>query len=148
MQYGVMEAFSFRKGVVKIDGQWLRFGPEAEGAIRELSVGDRVGYLVHGRSLKWVEKARQAAPKAAMQNVPAVAQKAANGSILPVSGASDCRNRSIERQTALKAAVELAQLLGYKSTDQCLDVAATFAAWIETGGAAAGQAAGFPPSSL
>ena len=142
---GTMEAFSFRKGVVKISGRWIRFGPEAEGIIRGLSVGDAVNYLAVNGVLKRIEKAqatpRAAAPAAAAQ--PKAPVKAQEAVLVPTTGKTeiqtrycksysfDDRNRSIERQVALKAAVELAGLYGYRSTKECLDVAATFAAWIE-----------------
>jgi len=122
-QSGVMEAFSFRKGVVKISGQWIRFGKELEGSIRGLSVGDSVSYVVEDRNLKRIEKVQ---PQAAGPK-PATA--------MPAAPTADSRNRSIERQVALKAAVELADLFGYKTTNQCLDVAASFADWIGASGA-------------
>ena len=116
---GIAEAFSFRKGVVKISGQWIRFGKELENSIKGISVGDSVTYTVDGRNLKRIAKEleKQPAPKP----------------LQPILAApsSDNRNRSIERQVALKAAVELAELYGYSSTKECLDVAASFAAWID-----------------
>jgi len=124
-QYGLMEAFSFRKSVVKISGQWVRFGKDTEDAIRLLSVGDRVAYVVEGRTLKRIEKAQAAPTPQPAPPRPAPAQQAP-------AQATDGRNRSIERQVALKAAVELAELYKYGSTRECLDVAATFAAWIQT----------------
>ena len=150
MKYGTAEAFSFQKGVVKIDGQWLRFGPEVEAYVRELSFGDKVGYIAEGRKLLWIEKAQK--PQTAQQQQPtpapapkpapvpaqatAAAQAAAKGTASAPSGLTaaqvlDNRNKSIERQVALKAAVELAGFYGYGTTKECLDVAATFAAWIE-----------------
>jgi hypothetical protein len=116
---GIAEAFSFRKGVVKISGQWIRFGKEMENSIKGISVGDSVSYTVEGRNLKRIEKLldQPASPKPAKPT--------------PATPSSDSRNRSIERQVALKAAVELAELYGYSSTKECLDVAASFAAWIE-----------------
>lgn len=136
MKYGTAEAFSFQKGVVKIDGQWLRFGPEAEPHLRELSFGERVGYIAEGRKLVWIEKAQkpQAAPQ--QQPVPAPTQPAPKGTAPAASGLTaaqvlDNRNKSIERQVALKAAVELAGFYGYGTTKECLNVAATFAAWID-----------------
>jgi hypothetical protein len=148
MQYGLMEAFSFRKGVVRISGRWIRFGPEAENYIRGLSIGDAVGYLVGANgSLKWIEpgKAGQRAaasiavaatvkaPVKAQAVPPAPAAATPRPAVLPMPRMPtfEDRNRSIERQVALKAAVELAGLYGYKSTRECLDVAASFAAWIE-----------------
>ena len=142
-QVGTMEAFSFRKGVVKIiprtsfsvsptaeqlkSGKWIRFSPEVEGSVRRLSVGDTVNYTVENGTLKAIEKAQTKQPAAPPVAVAAPAKAQAT---LP---AADTRNRSIERQVALKAAVELAGLYGYKSTKECLDVAASFAAWIEAG---------------
>jgi len=164
-----MEAFSFRKSVVKISGQWVRFGKDTEAAIRLLSVGDRVAYVVEGRTLRHIEKA-QAGPSPQRPQAPPVVPRSAPAQLVPAQ-AADSRNRSIqgttarslstelqrqfsiERQVALKAAVELAELYSYGSTKECLDVAATFAAWIQdtadsVTGAAAGQAAGFSSPSL
>jgi hypothetical protein len=144
-EYGLMEAFSFRKGVVKISGKWIRFGPEAESAIKALSMGDTVSYLVENGTLKRIEKTLQkpvpvaiAAPKA--MAAPAKAQ------VNPANPSFQDRNRSIERQVALKAAVDLAGLYGYKSTKECLDTAASFAAWIEDGSAAASPPSSYPRS--
>jgi hypothetical protein len=150
LQEGVAEAFSFRKGVVKISGRWLRFGPEVEATVRELTIGETVGYLAVNGVLKRVETTlgtqRAAAPgaAAAQPKAPIKAQaaptaqagdkvaKPENPVLRPPRTATfEDRNRSIERQVALKAAVELAGLYGYRSTKECLDVAATFAAWIE-----------------
>ena len=130
MKSGIMEAFSFRKGVVKVSGQWLRFGPEIVGTLRGLKVGDAVSYMVEDRTLKSIEKKQPevvpaATPKPAMQ--PTAPKPTFTGLGM------DNRNRSIERQVALKAAVELAGLYGYKSTKECLDAAASFAEWIEAG---------------
>ncbi len=165
---GVMEAFSFRKGVVKISGRWVRFGPALEGAIKGLSVGDRVSYTVEDGFLKNIQKEQKEQPQAvsprpAASAAPAKAQAPAPA---PAEGKHQSspfedRNQSIERQVALKAAVELAGLYGYKSTKECLDVAASFAAWIRSASPgdvelppnghmaanAAGKAAGTPPSS-
>jgi len=131
---GTVEAFSFRKGVVKIDGRWIRFGPELEGILRKLCVGNRVKYVAEDRNLKRIEQdqAKPATPKPAETTLPAlvVAKPQASPPVSP----EDNRSRSIERQVALKAAVELAELFGYKTTNQCLDVAATFAAWIGANG--------------
>lgn len=151
-----MEAFSFRKSVVKIDGRWLGFGRELEGAIRDLSVGDRVGYMTEGRNLKRIQRMESSVSPTASQlkiekqqppRVPVVASGAETMPAIPAT--MDNRNRSIERQVALKAAVELAELFGYKTTNQCLDVAANFAAWIEGSvtTAAAGKAAASEPTA-
>lgn len=135
MQYGTAEAFSFRKGVVKISGRWIRFGPEAVNSIRVLSVGDTVGYITGNGTLKSVQKS-QAGQHAAASPAATAPVKAQIAPPAPATGrnpAFEDRNRSIERQVALKAAVELAERYGYRSTKECLDVAATFAAWIESG---------------
>ena len=131
LQQGVMEAFSFRKGVVKVSGKWIRFGPALESAIKGLSVGDRVSYAVEDGTLKNIQKEQ---PQAASQKPTAATPQAPVEGKHQSSGLEE-RNRSIERQVALKAAVELAGLYGYKSTRECLDVAATFAAWISAGSA-------------
>ena len=139
-EFGLMEAFSFRKGVVKISGKWIRFGPEAESAIKALSKGDSVNYVVENGNLKRIEKAQARQPAAVPVAVAAPAKpQAANPATLPFQD----RNKSIERQVALKAAVELAGLYGYKSTKECLDVAASFANWIEGGSSGALQ---LPPN--
>ncbi len=151
---GIMEAFSFRKGVVKISGRWIRFGPEAESAVKALSKGDCVSYVVENGNLKRIEKSQQK-PTPAVVTAPVKAQTSANPGN-PANPSFQDRNKSIERQVALKAAVELAGLYGYKSTKECLDVAASFAAWIEAGSsgdvqfngsAAAGRTANPSPSN-
>lgn len=140
-QNETMEAFSFRKGVVKISGKWIRFGSELENLIKRLSVGDEVDYIAEGGTLKWIEKktAKQAVPALGVVRAPIKAPTTAS---VPVP-TTDTRNRSIERQVALKAAVELAGLYSYRSTKECLDVAASFAAWIEAGGLVAAS----PPAA-
>jgi hypothetical protein len=121
-QFGQMEAFSFRKAVVKISGTWIRFEKDTEGAIRMLSVGDKVAYKVENRQLKRIEK-----------QLPKPPAETAQPKEQPAQNTTDTRNRSIERQVALKAAVELAGLYGYGSTKEYLDVAESFADWIENG---------------
>ncbi len=137
MQYGVVEAFSFRKGVVKIDGQWIHFSREAEETLRELKVGDSVGYISENKNLQWVEKSDvKVAPKP-KPSTPTTS-----------TAAVETRNRNIERQVALKAAVELAELYKYGSTGDCLNVAASFAAWIENGSSENVQLASRPASPV
>jgi hypothetical protein len=141
---GVAEAFSFRKGVVKISGRWFRFGPEVESTVRGLTIGETVSYLAVDGTLKRVETTLATSgaavqPKASIKAQAAPPAQAGDKAARPENpvlhpprtGPFEDRNRSIERQVALKAAVELAGLYGYKSTRECLDVAATFAAWIE-----------------
>jgi len=146
-QFGTMEAFSFRKGVVKISGKWIRFGPEAESAIKALSKGDSVSYVVEAGNLKRIQKVEAKQPTAAPVTVAAPAKAQATPAQAkpenPANPSFQDRNKSIERQVALKAAVELAGLYGYKSTKECLDVAASFAAWIEAGNPGDIQ---FPPN--
>ena len=118
--YGLVEAFSFKKGVVKIDGHWFHFGREAEEVLRELKVGDPVAYVYEDKTLQRIKKAD---PKPAPKPTP-VTPPTPTMSV-------DSRNKSIERQVALKAAVELADLYQYPNPEACLNVAAIFAAWIE-----------------
>ena len=154
-QNGIMEAFSFRKGVVKVSGRWIRFGLETESAVKALLKGDSVSYVQENGNLKRIEKAQAKQPTAAPAAVAASA-KTQSAAATPTNSSFQDRNKSIERQVALKAAVELAGLYGYKSTKECLDVAASFAAWIEAGSpgdvlfngsAAAGRTANPSPSS-
>ncbi|MFH1261494.1 MAG: hypothetical protein ABII39_06125 [Candidatus Micrarchaeota archaeon] len=143
---GTVEAFSFRKSVVKLDGSWFHFSREVEGTLRELKTGEKVNYIVENRNLQWIQKTKfsssptaeqlkieRAGAKPAQQAGPTVIKPAQQAQPTPATG--DSRNRSIERQVALKAAVELAELYGYKNIGECLDVAASFAAWIEAGNA-------------
>ncbi|MBU0590828.1 hypothetical protein KKF81_06040 [Candidatus Micrarchaeota archaeon] len=140
---GTVEAFSFRKSVVKLDGSWFHFSREVEGTLRELKTGEKVNYIVENRNLQWIQKTKFSSSPTAEQlkiegakPVQQPKQTAAVQLSKPVQTATagDSRNRSIERQVALKAAVELAELYGYKSINECLDVAASFAAWIDSTG--------------
>ncbi|MBU0733928.1 MAG: hypothetical protein KKG10_07235, partial [Proteobacteria bacterium] len=142
---GTVEAFSFRKSVVKIDGHWFNFGREVEGTLRELKTGETVNYTVENRNLQWIQKTSFSSSPTAEQlkiektNAKPVQQPNGPATVRTVQSvqtatAGDSRNRSIERQVALKAAVELAELYGYKSINECLDVAASFAAWIDSTG--------------
>ncbi len=56
ISHGIIETFSFRKGVIRISGKWLWFCPAVVRYMRGISWGDEVDYIEKDRLLKWIRK--------------------------------------------------------------------------------------------
>lgn len=53
---GTIEAFSSRKGLLRINGEWLWFDPLLEPYEEMPSIGDTVMYVEEDRLVKWLQK--------------------------------------------------------------------------------------------